>query len=68
MKVLKATENKKKLLEGTYKNGAILEFIKDLNNNFVVNTNVINDVNFDDIKTDLQQLEQIDFNPKNIDL
>ena len=37
MNVLKATYYKKNKLEGIYLNGAQLQFIKDINSNWVVN-------------------------------
>jgi hypothetical protein len=64
MKVLKATLAQKKLLEGTYKNGAVLQFIQDANNNWVVNDAVLFDSDFEEIKTQLQALPQIDYEPK----
>jgi hypothetical protein len=64
MKVLKATLAQKKALEGTYNNGAILQFIQDKNNNWVVNDSVLFDEDFVEIKEQLEALPQIDFEPK----
>ena len=64
MKVLKATLYKKNKLEGIYNNGAILQFIKDSENNFVVNDAVLNDPNFKEIKDQLELLPLIDYLPK----
>ena len=64
MKVISATLKQKKELEGTYLNGSVLEFILDSNGNFIVNENVINDEDFSEIKSKLQALNKIEFNPK----
>jgi hypothetical protein len=63
IKVLKANFFIKNLLEGTYKNGAELKFVMDENRNYVVNNNVINDPNFEEIKTELEQLPLIEYIP-----
>jgi hypothetical protein len=64
MKVLKATLYKKNKLEGIYKNGAMLQFIKDAENNWVVNEAVLNDENFAEIKKQLELFPLIDYLPK----
>jgi hypothetical protein len=64
MKVLKATLAQKQALEGTYLNGAILQFVEDKNKNWVVNQSVLNDVNFESIHEQLSTLPLIDFEPK----
>ena len=63
MKVIVATLKQKKELEGTYKNGSILEFILDANGKYVCNIAVIEDLDFIDIKDKLIALPQIDFKP-----
>lgn len=63
MQVLKATTLQKETLEGTYKNGAELKFVMDLNKNYVVNTAVIDDPNFEVIKSELEQLPLIEYLP-----
>ena len=68
MKVLKATLKQKKTLEGTYLNGAVLQFIQDENNNWVVNKSVLVDPNFTEINRQLSELEEIDFVPKQIEI
>ena len=62
-KVLKATEFEKAALEGFYSNNTELVFIQDKNNNWIVGINVIDAPEFEEIKTQLQALEQIDFEP-----
>jgi hypothetical protein len=64
MKVLKATASKKKQLEGTYKNGAVLQFIQDINDNWVVNDAVLTDPDFAEIKEQLEVLPLINYEPK----
>jgi hypothetical protein len=68
MIVLKATLQQKQALEGTYKNGALLQFIEDAKGNWVVNVNVINDPNFEFVKEELSNLPQIGYNPKIVKL
>lgn len=68
MKVLKATLSQKQALEGTYLNGAVLQFIQDKNNNWVVNTAVLLDSNFSEIQSQLSELEEIDFEPKQTEI
>ena len=63
MKVITATLTQKKELEGTYKNGSILEFILDSNGKYVCNIAVIDDEDFIDIKDKLIALPQIDYKP-----
>lgn len=63
MKVLLATNEQKKDLEGIYKSGSELKFILDFNNNWVVNKNVIDDGNFSDINKQLKELKEIEFIP-----
>jgi hypothetical protein len=68
MKVLKATLKQKKALQGTYKNGAVLQFIEDANGNWVVNVNVLTDHSFEAIHADLSNLTEINYVPKIIEL
>jgi hypothetical protein len=63
MKVIVATLKQKKELEGTYKNGSILEFIIDANAKYVCNISVIEDEDFIEIKEKLIALPQIDYKP-----
>jgi hypothetical protein len=68
MKVLVATIEQKQALEGIYKNAAVLQFIEDLNNNWVVNIPVISDDNFIEIRTQLEALPQIEYQPKQTEI
>jgi hypothetical protein len=64
MKVLKATLAQKQALEGTYLNNCVLKFVEDKNGNWVVNTKVIENGQFLEIRAELQALPLIDFEPK----
>jgi hypothetical protein len=65
IKVLLANSSEKETLQGTYINGAVLEFILDNNNNWVVNIEVLYDNNFLEIKKELLELPIIEYTPKN---
>ena len=68
MKVLKATIEQYKNLNGFKKETSKLEFVNDIDNNWIVGTEVLTDSNFEEIKLKLLELEQIDYttpNPKN---
>jgi hypothetical protein len=61
MKVLKATKTQYNSLNG-YENGlSKLEFAKDVNDNWIVGIEVLNDNNFAEIRTQLNELTQIEF-------
>lgn len=64
MNVLKATQEKYNLLNGFENKISKLEFIKDANNNWVVNEAVLYDHDFIDIRTDLEMLPIIEYQPK----
>jgi hypothetical protein len=68
MKVLKATLQQKKELEGTYLNGAVLQFIQDSKDNWVINVNVLTDHSFEAIHKELSNLTEINYVPKIIEL
>ncbi len=67
MKVLKATNTQRIALEGTYFNGAVLQFIQDANNDYVVNESVLIDPNFEAIHEQLASLPKIDYLPKQLE-
>lgn len=61
MKVLKATKTQYNSLNG-YENGlSKLEFAKDINDNWIVGLEVLEDENFAEIKEQLLKLTQIEF-------
>ncbi len=61
MKVLKATKTQYNSLNG-YENGlSKLEFAKDINDNWIVGLEVLEDENFAEIRTQLNELTQIEF-------
>jgi hypothetical protein len=68
MKVLKANESQYNLLNG-FKNGNnILLFEKDKFNNWIVGKEVLSDPNFTEIHSQLSELEEIDFEPKQTEI
>jgi hypothetical protein len=61
MKVLKATKTQYNSLNG-YENGlSRLEFAKDGNDNWIVGLEILNDNNFSEIRTQLNELTQIEY-------
>jgi hypothetical protein len=61
MKVLKATKTQYNALNG-YENGlSKLEFAKDVNDNWIVGVEVLEDENFAEIKEQLSKLKQIEY-------
>jgi hypothetical protein len=61
MKVLKATKTQYNSLNG-YENGlSRLEFAKDINDNWIVGLEVLEDENFAEIKEQLSKLKQIEY-------
>lgn len=66
MKVLKATTKQYNLLNGCKNGNNLLQFFKDANDNWVINTEVINDPAFSEIKEQLSALTLIDYKPKKV--
>jgi hypothetical protein len=63
MNVLSATQQQADKLNGSYLNESILQFEKDANGNFVVNTNVLTDNDFIQIRSILLNLPLIEYKP-----
>jgi hypothetical protein len=63
MKVLKATQTQYNSLNGFQKGVSRLEFFKDKNDNWVVGLQVLEDLDFAAIYSDLERLEQIEYAP-----
>lgn len=63
MMVLKANQEQFNELNGYTKNQSVLIFMKDKNSNFIVGEQVLNDINFREIKDKLLQLQVIDYSP-----
>jgi hypothetical protein len=63
MKVLCATQQQAEELNGSYLNESILQFEIDANGNFVVNTNVLTDNDFIQIRSILLNLPLIEYKP-----
>lgn len=64
MKVLKANEAQYKKLNGFENLPYRLSFIKDANDNWITDVNVLNCEAYNAVLDKLQQLEVIDYNPK----
>ena len=61
--VLKATQTQYNTLNGyTYKRSK-LEFQKDFNNNWIVGIEVLNEIDFLEIRVELNKLVKINFKP-----
>jgi hypothetical protein len=63
MNVLCATQQQADKLNGSYLNESILQFEKDANGNFVINTNVLTDNDFIQIRSILLNLPLIEYKP-----
>lgn len=61
MKVLYATEEQYLKLNGYKNNQSAIEFIKDAENRWIINVEVLTDINFKEIKKDLSKLKKIDY-------
>lgn len=61
MKVLKATKTQYNSLNGFQNGLSKLEFAKDINDNWIVGLEVLEDENFAEIKEQLSKLTQIEF-------
>jgi hypothetical protein len=67
MKVLKATLAQYESLNGYTNKASQLLFSKDKFNNWIVGKEVLSDANFLEIKPQLLELTEIDFEPKEIE-
>ena len=64
MKVLKATTEQYNELNG-YRNGnSVLQFVEDAAGNWIVGKSVLTDDAFISIRPQLEQIEEIEHNPK----
>jgi hypothetical protein len=68
IKVLKATQSQYEALNGYTNKASQLLFIQDKFNNWIVGKEVLNDVNFSEIKPQLLELSEIDFVPKEAEI
>jgi hypothetical protein len=66
MKVLKATTKQYNRLNGYQKGNNLLQFFQDANDNWVINTDVLEDPAFADIKQELSALTLIDYKQKKL--
>lgn len=63
IKVLKATQAQYEALNGFTYSVSTLQFVKDGANNWIVGKEVVHNGNFLDIRTQLLELEEIDYVP-----
>ena len=63
IQVLKATESQYNSLNGRINGNNKLEFVKDANSNWIIGKKVLSDQTWQDIWPELHQLEEIPFNP-----
>ena len=63
MKVLKATQQQYEALEGYTNANAVISFQKDRHGNCIIGKQVLADPAFQEIRSELEQLEEIDFEP-----
>lgn len=64
MTVLKATQEQYNALNGYTNRNSVLQFVKDAADNWIVGKSVLTDEAFLAIRPQLEQLEEIDHNPK----
>ena len=64
MIVLKATQQQFEALNGYQNGNSILEFTTDANGNYIVGKSVLTDSAFEAIREQLEQLEEIEFEPR----
>lgn len=63
MKVLKANTEQYNALNGYTNKNSVLQFVKDAEDNWIVGKQVLTDNTFLEIRPQLQQLEEITYNP-----
>lgn len=64
MKVYKApTTYRKNKIEGLTKHPNKIEFIKDINGNWIISNEVINDPKFNHLKSEFEFLEPVEYSP-----
>lgn len=68
MKVLKANQDQYNALNGYTNKNHVLQFVKDADNNWIVGKEVLLDDNFIAIRSQLKELQEIEYNPIIVDL
>jgi len=64
MIVLKAlTYHQKKKIEDLTSGSYLIRFVKDNNGSWIVSKNILNDLNFKNLKSEFEHLEEIEYNP-----
>jgi hypothetical protein len=68
MKVLKANTQQYEVLQGFANVNHIIDFSLDADDNYIIGKEVLTDNKFLEIRNQLEQLEVINYNPKNTEL
>ena len=68
MDVLKANQEQFSNLEGFSNGNSYIKFAQDANDNYIIGKEVLTDNLFLEIREQLEQLEVINYNPKNTEL
>lgn len=68
MKVLRATQEQYNALNGYTNKNNVLQFVKDAEDNWILGNQVLTDNAFLEIRPQLEQLEEIPYNPISISL
>jgi len=68
MEVLKANDIQYEALNGFTNENSHISFIEDADDNWIVGKEVLTDDKFLEIRNELEELEVINYNPKNTEL
>ena len=68
MEVLKANTQQYEDLQGFANHNHIIDFSLDADDNYIIGKEVLTDDKFLEIRNQLEQLEAINYNPKNTEL
>ena len=68
MKVLKANTQQYEVLQGFANGNHIINFSSDADDNYIIGKEVLTDDKFIEIRNQLEELEVINYNPKNTEL
>jgi len=68
MDVLKANTQQYEVLQGFANHNHIINFSLDADDNYIIGKEVLTDYKFIEIRNQLEELEVVNHNPKNIEL
>jgi len=68
MEVLKANTQQYEVLQGFANGNHIIDFSLDADDNYIIGKEVLTDYKFIEIRNQLEELEVVNHNPKNIEL